>query len=70
MSLLRIQNEVAVGMLCLDDLMYQFWYTMRTGGGDGNDSTASPANPVTNITGGAMGYFSAHTISRKSVIAP
>ena len=67
---IKTGDEVMVEMLCLDDPMYQFWYTMRTGGGDGNDNTASPANPVTNITGSAMGYFSAHTISRKSVIAP
>ena len=67
---IKTGDEVMVEMLCLDDPVYQFWYTMRTGGGDGNDNSASPANPITNITGGAMGYFSAHTISRKSVIAP
>jgi len=67
---IKTGDEVMVEMLCLDDPVYEFWYTMRTGGGDGNDNTASPANPVTNIAGGAMGYFSAHTISRKSVIAP
>ena len=67
---IKTGDEVMVEMLSLDDPIYEFWYTMRTGGGDGNDNTASPANPITNITGGAMGYFSAHTISRKSVIAP
>ncbi len=67
---IKTGDEVMVEMLCLDDPIFQFWYTMRTGGGDGNDNTASPANPITNIVGGAMGYFSAHTISRKSVIAP
>ena len=67
---IKTGDEVMVEMLCLDDPIFEFWYTMRTGGGDGNDNTASPANPLTNIKGGAMGYFSAHTISRKTVIAP
>ena len=67
---IKTGDEVMVEMLCLDDPVYQFWYTLRTGGGDGNDNTASPANPITNISGGAMGYFSAHTISRSTVIAP
>ena len=67
---IKTGDEVMIEMLCLDEPIYQFWYTLRSGGGDGNDNTASPANPITNISGGAMGYFSAHTISRKSVIAP
>lgn len=67
---IKTGDEVMIEMLCLDDPIYQFWYTLRTGGGDGNDNTSSPANPISNITGGALGYFSAHTISRKTVIVP
>jgi hypothetical protein len=57
-------------MLCLDEAIYKYWYSLRSGGGDGTGSTAAPANPLTNIKGGALGYFSAHTINRKKVIAP
>ncbi len=67
---IKTGDEVMIEMLCLDDPIYQFWYTLRSGGGDGDDNTASPSNPISNITGGALGYFSAHTISRKTVIAP
>ena len=67
---IKTGDEVTIEMQCLDEPIYQYWYTLRTGGGDGNENTASPANPITNITGGALGYFSAHTISRQTVIAP
>jgi len=63
-------DEVTVEMLCLDEAIYKYWYSLRSGGGDGTSNTAAPANPLTNITGGALGYFSAHTINRKTVIAP
>ena len=63
-------DEVTIEMLCLDEAIYKYWYSLRTGGGDGTGNTAAPANPLTNITGGALGYFSAHTINRKMVIAP
>jgi hypothetical protein len=32
--------------------------------------TASPANPISNIKGGALGYFSVHTVQAKSVVIP
>lgn len=63
-------DEVTVEMLCLDEAIYKYWYSLRTGGGDGSVNSAAPANPVTNIKGGALGYFSAHTVDRRTVIAP
>jgi hypothetical protein len=63
-------DEVTVEMLGLDEVIYKYWYSLRTGGGDGSVNSAAPANPVTNIMGGALGYFSTHTIDRRTVIAP
>lgn len=67
---IKTGDQVTVEMQCLDEPIYQYWYTLRAGGGDGDANTAAPANPITNIEGGAIGYFSAHTTSRKIVIAP
>ena len=33
-----------------------------------NDNLAAPASPVSNITGGCLGYFSAQTVSSKSAV--
>lgn len=62
-------DTVMVELLSLDDPIYRFWSSLQIGGADGSGYTASPANPITNIQGGALGYFSAHAIRRKSVIA-
>lgn len=63
-------DEVTIELLSLDDAIYKYWYSMRSGGADGYGNTAAPANPLTNIKGGALGYFSAHTLDSKTVIAP
>lgn len=65
-STLRVNDHVSLEMQCIDKAMYKYWYSLdmsATGDGDG-----VPANPVTNITGGALGYFSAHTSQTKSII--
>lgn len=63
-------DEVTVEMLTIDQQVLKYWRSLRSDGGDGEGSSAAPANPLTNITGGALGYFSAHTVSRKTIIAP
>jgi hypothetical protein len=63
-------DAVTIEMLSVDEAIYRYWYSLRTGGGDGNGNVIAPANPLTNIKGGALGYFSAHTVNRRTVIAP
>ncbi|MCC8424283.1 DUF4249 domain-containing protein [Mucilaginibacter sp. UR6-11] len=60
-------EQLTVEMLCLDPVVYQYWYSLKNGaGGDGNN--AAPSNPDTNLSGGALGYFSAHFIQRKTIL--
>lgn len=63
-------DQVTIEMLGIDEAVYKYWYSLQSGGGDGGGSSVAPANPVTNIKGGALGYFSAQTINRRTVIAP
>jgi hypothetical protein len=63
-------DAVTIEMLCLDEVIYRYWYSLRSGGGEGSSDVAAPANPITNIQGGALGYFSAQTVDRRTVIAP
>jgi hypothetical protein len=66
---IRPGNTVTLEMLCLDAPVYKYWYSLtNSSSGDGNN--AAPANPTSNIQGGALGYFSAHTIQRKTLVAP
>jgi len=62
-------DTVKLDMLCIDNVVYKYWYSVFQSA-TGNSQSASPANPVTNISGGALGYFSAHTIQTKTVVVP
>jgi Domain of unknown function (DUF4249) len=62
-------DTVTIEMLGIDEAVYKYWYSLHFNGGDGGN-IATPANPVTNLSGGALGYFSAQTVNRKSVIVP
>lgn len=63
-------DEVTVDMLTLDERVLKYWRSLRSDGGNGEGSSAAPANPLTNITGGALGYFSAHTVRTKTITSP
>jgi hypothetical protein len=61
-------DSIRIDMICNDAAVYKFWYSLSNGATGANES-ASPANPVSNISGGAVGYFSAQTIQRRSIKA-
>lgn len=62
---------LTVQMNCIDKEVYSYLSELLqvSGGGEGF-SSPTPANPTSNITGGALGYFSAHTISARSIVIP
>lgn len=61
-------DNIEVYMMCTDEHMYKYWFSAAQSATGGNQS-AAPANPITNIEGGALGYFSAQTFSKKVVVA-
>jgi hypothetical protein len=62
-------DEVQVNMYCIDENVYNYFYQLIQSGGTGAFSTtASPANPTSNISNGSLGYFSAHTVSSKEAV--
>lgn len=62
-------DEVKLEMQCIDKNMYKYWYSLDRSS-TGGSGQATPSNPVTNIQGGALGYFSAHTLETRTIIAP
>lgn len=59
---------LTVQMNCIDNEVYNYFSElMQISGGGGGFSSPAPANPESNITGGVLGYFSANTVSTKSV---
>ncbi|WP_129716061.1 DUF4249 domain-containing protein [Pedobacter sp. SYP-B3415] len=63
-------DVIEVEMQCVDRQMYNYWYVLTQSSGRGPGGGTTPSNPDSNISGGALGYFSAHTVQRMSVTVP
>lgn len=62
-------DNIKIELQCIDRPTYQYWYSFEQSASGGQGS-AAPANPVSNIQGGALGYFSAQTTQTKTAVAP
>lgn len=60
-----IGDTIHVEMQCIDQDIYIYYNALIEISGSG---TVTPANPPSNISNGALGYFSAHTTESKSII--
>lgn len=60
-------DTAIVTMMCIDNSVRLYFFSLSQNG-NGPDASATPANPITNINGAKLGYFSAHTIQIKKVI--
>lgn len=59
-------DTIKVEMRCIDKNIFRYFTTLQ----DIQYNSATPANPTSNIIGGCLGYFSAHTSQKKKVIIP
>jgi Domain of unknown function (DUF4249) len=72
---ITLGDLIKVELMSIDDASYDFYLTANgvnasgsSGGGGGPSSTsAAPSNPVTNWSNKALGFFSAYTVSSKSI---
>jgi hypothetical protein len=64
-----INDTVKVQLINLDKIIYDYYQVFRDiTEGEANLSASTPSNPPNNLSNGALGYFSAASISEKSVI--
>jgi hypothetical protein len=63
-------DEITIEMLTIDKLTFEYFDTLRRviASGRGPFGSTSPSNPITNWNNNALGYFSAYSISSKSVV--
>jgi len=66
-SYLQRRDTLLLTMNCIDKNVYNYFFSLANVTGNNNFQTATPANPNTNISNGALGYFSAHTTTRVKV---
>jgi hypothetical protein len=68
-NLIKSGDHVTVDMLCIDPAVYKYWFSLDRSS-TGGTGQATPANPVTNLQGGALGYFSTQTLQTKTLTVP
>ena len=61
---LEAGDAVTVTVQFIDAPVYRYWSSL----GANNPGTAAPGNPVSNISNGALGYFSAHSVTQLSTV--
>ena len=60
-------DHIVATLECIDPAMFQYYFGLSIAA---DQSSATPANPKSNITGNALGYFSAHTVSSRELQVP
>ena len=65
---IKLGDVVTVEFRCIDKAVYDYFFTINSIVGDGLGGGTTPSNPVNNITGGALGYFSVFTTQKMSVV--
>ena len=55
-------DTLTLTMSCVDENSYNYYFTLMNVTSDNNFQGVTPTNPVSNISNGALGYFSAHTM--------
>lgn len=63
-SYLQPGDTLTVTMNCIDKNNYNYFFQLMNVAGNNNFQSATPTNPISNLSNGALGYFSAHTTQR------
>ncbi|RDC54906.1 DUF4249 domain-containing protein [Pedobacter chinensis] len=63
---LKTGDKISIEMEGIDSNIFDYWYALSQHSGRGPNQGTTPANPPSNISNNALGYFSAHTLQRKS----
>jgi len=61
------QDTVVVELQTLDKSTYEYYLTLNSLAG-GMFGASNPANPETNLSNDALGYFGAYTVSRDTIV--
>lgn len=64
-----VGDTVHIEMQCIDSDVYTYYTALiQISGDSGPGGSVTPANPPSNISNGALGYFSAHTTTVGSIV--
>lgn len=66
-SFFRLGDTADIQLLSMDAGVFDYLITLEEIVNSSANTSAAPANPNTNIKGGALGYFAAYAVSKKSI---
>ena len=61
-------DSVTISLQSIDKGVYEYFRTLSLL--NGGDPSASPANPLSNVTNGALGYFNAYAVRTETTVVP
>ena len=67
---LNAGDNVLILLQCIDKNVYDYFRTIRQASGNGGPQAASPANPLSNFSNDALGYFNACAVRSKLIVIP
>jgi Domain of unknown function (DUF4249) len=65
---IRLGDRIDIEFQCIDKGVYDYFNTLGVSANNPGFGGTSPSNPISNIQGGALGYFAAYTKQTKSVV--
>ncbi len=64
---LKPGDKIDIEMQCVDETIFKYWFTFAKQDGNAmGDASVAPTNPLNNFDKPVLGYFSAHTVSRRT----
>jgi hypothetical protein len=67
---LKSGDLISIKMQCIDEAVGLFYTSLALMGDSGPGGGTTPNNPPGNISGGALGVFSACTVETRRVVTP
>lgn len=67
---LKTGDKAEVEVQCIDKSIFNYWYSLRQQNRNGPGGGTTPGNPPSNLSNGALGYFSAHTYQAIAILIP
>ncbi|MCU0469965.1 MAG: DUF4249 domain-containing protein [Arcicella sp.] len=65
---IKVGDILTLEMRTIDRPTYNYLFTLVQIAGNGPGGGTTPSNPDSNIIGGALGYFSAYTVQKKTIV--
>lgn len=65
---LNTGDIVTIQLQSIDKNVYEYFRTFNETSSGGGFTSASPANPTSNINNGALGYFNAYAVTSKTIV--